>query len=227
LRCAAASAEALPRPFEPDVDPLLRRILAARTGAFLDVGATMGQYFLKQRGLGHGGPYLGVEATPELAAYLQDLPDLNTRPGEPGQVSACGLGDQVRVADLSVTAAFGSGSSLIAGFRPDDFYMAQRCVPVLPGDRVVSDLDLGPIAPIEIDVEGGELDVCRGLARTSEAEGPPLLLEVLPPDGLGRSEPILDRIHASAGNARVIGPDPRPQSAARAGDRRGRRRAAD
>jgi Methyltransferase FkbM domain len=70
-------------------------------------------------------------------------------------------------------------SSMVSGFRPDNFYRAKKYIYAVRGDNVVRDLEIDSIALIKIDVEGAELEVIRGLRASIENYSPYILFEVL------------------------------------------------
>lgn len=70
-------------------------------------------------------------------------------------------------------------ATLIRGFRQDDFYDARKAVLALPGDDVLTWLNLKNISIIKIDAEGAELEVMRGFEQSISTFRPFLVFEIL------------------------------------------------
>ena len=163
--------------FDPWRVPLLRAALAA-PGAFVDVGANVGQTLLRVRSLDPDRPYVAWEPNASCVDYLHRLIAANELKGV--RVVPAGLSDRDGLLTLHDHADHSAIASLVDGFRPAAFYTRTRHVAVLRGDDVLESLDLGPVAAIKIDVEGGELDVVKGLERTLAGRTPPVFCEILP-----------------------------------------------
>lgn len=123
----------------------------------LDVGANIGTFSLPLARAGFG--VVAVEPASDTGERLRRHIDMN------------GLTDQVRVEQLALGASDGSihlraGRSADVGLRTttgtSDIIETVR---VRRGDQLVSDLGMRP-ALVKVDVEGGELDVVRGLTST-------------------------------------------------------------
>ena len=162
-------------------DAWKRPLLAAafsKPGLILDVGANVGQTLLGVRALDPGRVYVGCEPNPPCAAVLEELVALNAFAD--AHVVPAGLSGGAGLLALHDHGEYSAIASTVAGFRPDSFYTRTRHVAVLRGDDVLRSLDLGPVAAIKIDVEGGELDVVKGLPETLSAHAPPVFCEILP-----------------------------------------------
>ena len=170
-----------PDRFDPWRLPLMRAALA-RPGAFVDVGANVGQTLLQVRGVDPDRAYVGWEPNPACVDYLHRLVAANDLAGV--TVVPAGLSDRAGLLTLHEHADHSAIASLVDGFRPAAFYTRARHVAVLRGDDVLRDLGVGggggPVAAVKIDVEGGELDVVRGLPETLAAHAPPVFCEILP-----------------------------------------------
>lgn len=180
----------LSRLYERRLDPVLRRALAGRNGTFVDVGAHVGLFLLKVRRMRPDLPYVGFEPNPDayriLAARIGKVPHARAL-----QVA---LGQAEGTAMLHLrTAGADPEASVVAGFREPSFYRSSLSVRVVPGDRQLSELGLGAVAMVKVDVEGAELEVLRGLRATLSRERPAVLCELLPPFE-GDTELSLERI---------------------------------
>ena len=163
--------------FEPWKRPLLEAAFA-RPGLLLDVGANVGQTLLAVRAIDPGRVYVGCEPNPPCAAVLEELVRLNDL--QDCHVVPAGLSGEPGLLTLHDHGDFSAIASTVDGFRPGSFYTHTRRVAVLRGDDVLRALDLGPVAAVKIDVEGGELDVVRGLPETLGTHKPPVFCEILP-----------------------------------------------
>jgi FkbM family methyltransferase len=163
---------------EPHLWPALRASLALRPGAFVDVGAHLGETLIKLLALGDGRRYVGFEPQVAAADYVRRLLALNRPAGD--VVVAAALGDRGGTAELLLAGELEGSASIVPGFRTEDFYVRTTVVPLLRGDDVLGELGAGPVGVVKIDAEGAELDVLRGLERTIETDRPLILCEILP-----------------------------------------------
>src|SRR4051812_34079059 len=120
------------------LDVVLRRCFERRAGAFVDVGANLGQTLLKVRALDADRPYYGFEPHPFCCHYLRELVARNA-------LRACAivpvaLADRVAVTPLLSTGATDTWATIVAGFRPDARYSRADPVPVFDGDSVLRQL---------------------------------------------------------------------------------------
>jgi FkbM family methyltransferase len=151
------------------------RLTADRlSGDFVDVGAHIGMYTIRAaRELRGRGRVLAFEPNPAARAQLEENVALN----------AC---DNVIVVGAAVGASRGrstlhvpaspdpSFSSLEAGRFPEGRPLD---VEVTTVDAAVAVHELRP-SLVKVDVEGGEVDVVRGMAETVEKFRPSVLVEV-------------------------------------------------
>lgn len=164
---------------EPWLDSVIRRLLDLRDGAFLDVGVNVGQTLLKFLQFStERHRYVGFEPNPSCLWYLSSL--LSTNQFRSVEIVPTGLSDINGVIRLFLKDDFDPGGSAVEGFRPANEYSASRIIPVLKGDQVVEMLGLSNVAIIKVDVEGGELEVLRGLERTLRTQHPFVISEILP-----------------------------------------------
>ena len=164
--------------YEQGMTVLFGRILAQRDGAFIDVGANIGQTLLTVLSIDPSRRYVGIEPQSACSADLQRFIRINDLTS--CDVVTCGLSDRAGLAVLSYERANDARASLVAEFRPPDLLTKKTVVPIVTGDEMLASLAIGDVALIKIDVEGGELEVLRGLPETLASRRPFVTLEVLP-----------------------------------------------
>ncbi|MBE9046262.1 FkbM family methyltransferase [Pleurocapsales cyanobacterium LEGE 10410] len=162
---------------EQYLDRCLKAILNFKSGAFLDVGANMGQTLLKILSIDASRQYFGFEPNIECCFYLEQLIALN-------QIQNCivlpvGLSNRTGVERLFTRQDKSVTASLVKDFRPDSFYSSSKYVDVAVGDSVLEKLDLAGIAVLKLDVEGGELECIEGLEQSICKYRPFIIFEVL------------------------------------------------
>ena len=167
---------------EPWLDVFYQAALDTRSGAFIDVGANVGQSLFKILRLDASRKYIGFEPQIEAASIIQQYLTLNKLSNH--QVFPIGLSNKSGYAELylhnkTFDRASSSVASIVCGFRPDDFYGGSKRIPVMTGDQVLPDLDLEEIALMKIDVEGAELEVIQGFEKTLQCFLPIIHFEVL------------------------------------------------
>lgn len=162
---------------EPWLDRIYEVVLGGN-GAFLDVGANVGQTMFKILSLQPDRQYIGFE--PQVACsflieqFIRDNRLTNC------SIFPFGLSNQNCLVKLhSDGGEYDSKASIIDNFRPPDYYAGFRWVPVRRGDDVLAELGAGTVAAIKIDVEGAELEVVNGLSKTIEHYRPYIVFEVL------------------------------------------------
>jgi FkbM family methyltransferase len=164
--------------YEHGMTVLFRRILSQRQGAFVDVGANIGQTLLNVLSIDASRRYVGIEPQSSCSADLQRFIRINDL--DRCDVVTCGLSDRTGLAVLNYERANDARASLVAEFRPRDLLTRKTVIPVVTGDELLAALDVGDVALIKIDVEGGELEVLRGFQETLARRRPVLTVEVLP-----------------------------------------------
>ena len=158
---------------------VLRALLSLRDGAFVDVGAHVGQTLVKLLVLGDPRPYLGFEPKPRAAAYVEALLAANGRAAD--CVLAAAAGEVTGVVPLSVEGDLDDGARVVHEAVHDRRRGGTvRPVPSVRGDEAVAAAGLGAVGLLKIDAEEAELEVVRGFARTIERDRPPILCEILP-----------------------------------------------
>jgi FkbM family methyltransferase len=166
---------------------LLRRLLADG-GDFVDVGAHVGMYSVAAAlHLGRRGRVLAFEPNPAARAQLAENLALNGCQNV--TLSPHAVSDRAGEALLHVPQTADPSFSSLAGGRFAEGEPVSVQTTTL--DVEAEALDLAP-ALIKVDVEGGELAVLAGAARTLE-QRPALLIEV-GPESAGSAERQLSEL---------------------------------
>jgi len=164
---------------EPHVRALVARLLGARTGAFIDVGANVGQTFVGVIAADPSRFYVGCEPLVSCAFFLDQF--IRDNALAHCRIVPVALSDANGMATLWSNGAFDLMASLTGDVQVDGGRRRFRSdVPTMTGDALMSALGVGAIAAIKIDVEGHELAVLRGFAGTIAAHRPAILFELLP-----------------------------------------------
>jgi len=163
---------------EIGLDLIFKSVLHCREGAFLDVGANLGQTMFKILAMDPTRRYIGLE--PQIACCLMTQRFLDENHITNFSILPVGLFNVSRMMKIhGGRTDYAATASVVAGFRPDSFYGSDRYVCLRRGDDVVSELGLASICGIKIDVEGAELEVLQGLEDTVQRTQPFLVFEVL------------------------------------------------
>ncbi len=160
---------------EPWMFELLRRLLGAQMGTFVDVGVNMGQTLLKVLLLDPTRRYVGFEPNP-LCVYYANL-IIQANGAKWATLLPCGLSDHGGLVTLFAIDSFDSSASIVEGFRDPAFYHVASHVMVAAGDEALAAVGDEPIGIVKIDVEGGELEVLRGLQGTLARHRPLVVCE--------------------------------------------------
>jgi FkbM family methyltransferase len=157
---------------------IIRTLLERTSGAFVDVGANIGQTLLKVKMADRDRAYFGFEPNPVAVAYLQQLSARNHFTHT--SIFPVGLSDHTAVVTLFLKDDVDPSASLVTGFRSPERYSMSRGVAVHRGDDVLEGIADLHVGILKIDVEGAELDVIAGCERTIARDQPVIICEVLP-----------------------------------------------
>lgn len=164
--------------YEPGHDAVLARILAERKGAFIDVGANVGQTLIKVLKIDAAREYVGFE--PQLSSALCIENFIRDNGLKNHTILAVGLSDSDTVMKFGVRFDNDTTASSNLDARPKEFYKYHFAVPARKGDTVLADLGIKDVAILKIDVEGAEFQVLSGFAETIRSSNPVVLFECLP-----------------------------------------------
>jgi FkbM family methyltransferase len=166
---------------------LIAAVLAHRQGAFLDIGANIGQTLIDFCAADADRPYIGFEPNPRCVEVLDDLVRANGL--RRCLVVPVGLSNATGIARLLSRpgSETDSGASIDATLRPGRVWDVSL-VPCFPLDEIREPLGIDGIALVKIDVEGAELAVLEGMRRTIANSAPWIACEVLHRDRLVSAE---------------------------------------
>lgn len=167
---------------EPHLSVVFERLYSPGI-LLIDVGANIGQTLVKFFAVaGPAGRYIGFEPNAKAASYVEELIIRNDL--KYAAIVPVGLGLNAHLAALLLHSAGSTdpAASMQGAIRDADFYGSRKTVAVFDGDSALATLGVpeGPII-LKIDVEGGELEVLRGLEDTISRLRPLIILEILPP----------------------------------------------
>jgi len=164
---------------EPFMMPVLTRVLESTGGTFVDVGANIGQTFIKVLAIDPDRPYVGFDPQVECCVFINQFITDNRL--QHAKVIPIALSNQNRLCTLfsnhpgdDMASILDAPSGVVQPWR------LSRWVPARVGDEVFEELGLRDIGVIKIDVEGTELQVLSGLVRTLNEQRPIVVFEVLP-----------------------------------------------
>ena len=161
---------------EPWLTPLLRTLLSHRSGAFVDVGVNIGQTLMKVLKCDPTREYYGFEPNPVCYDYVRRLKEISNL--EHVYLVPVGLSDRTHLGQLFGNSLTDPGATTTRGFRGTEKDENGQLVPLCKGEDLLP--GLLDVAVVKIDVEGGELEVIRGLYETLRRCRPFVLCEVLP-----------------------------------------------
>ena len=160
---------------------LIQDLVRGRAGAFVDIGANLGQTLLDLRISDSQRAYVGFEPNPTCVHYVQRLVALNGWT-ESVTIVAAGVSDTCGVARLFMAAGqrTDEAATIDGALRSSARSVRSVAVPLVHLDAVWESLSPEPAAFVKIDVEGYEATVLRGAQELIRRDRPPILCEVLP-----------------------------------------------
>lgn len=165
-------------PSEEWMTVLMQKLSQSKKGAFIDIGVNLGQTLIKYKSLAISEPYYGFEPNPNCCTYVHEL----IRKNRYGNVHIfpVGVSDNTGVTLLHINNDADSSGSMIENFRAPSYYSDSIQVLTVNGDELLQKIRLESVSIIKIDVEGAELEVLKGLARTISRYKPYIICEILP-----------------------------------------------
>lgn len=164
--------------YEPGHDIIIQTLLDAKPGVFVDVGANVGQTLLKLLNVSRERSYIGFE--PQLSAALDVEQFIRDNDLKSHIILPLGIANKPGILKLGTRFANDTGASLTHDVRPTEFFDNFNHVPVNSGDDILAQLDVAEVCLIKIDVEGAELEVMKGFAKTLDEQRPSIIFECLP-----------------------------------------------
>ncbi len=163
---------------EPWMYDLLRRLLPLKHGAFIDVGANVGQTLIKLKALDPPRTYIGFEPNPACVVYLTEL--IRENAFADCHIVPVGLfsEDGVSILNLYTDHLADDAASLIE--KPHCEIHSRMFVPVFRFEAISNVLPMEDIGIVKIDAEVSELEVVRSMADLLAKDRPLVLLEILP-----------------------------------------------
>lgn len=163
---------------EEETNPVLKAIFDIRKGAFIDVGANVGQTLIKLLTIDNNRQYIGFEPQVSGCFFIDQF--LRDNKLNNHVIMPLGLSNRNEIVKLGLREVNDVTASMVEEYRPEGFYSYYQYIPVIPGDDILPIFELSSISVIKIDVEGGELEVIKGLRLTIEKYMPYIFFEVLP-----------------------------------------------
>lgn len=159
--------------------PVLEHILPRKSGAFFDIGANRGQTIVKLASLDPIRRYVGFEPNLQCCYFVEQVIQQN------GLVNATilplALSDDIGIALLRLSKRGTESSTIVEGVRSEYAYNTAKPIYRAVGDEIAQALGVDSLAVLKVDVEGGELEVLRGLRGMIARHRPCLIFEILPP----------------------------------------------
>jgi FkbM family methyltransferase len=158
---------------------LIRRLVSTDDGAFIDVGANIGQTLLDLRVSHPTVQYIGLEPNPSCVFYLRTLIKLNEFNN--CQLIPVGLSDETRCVQFYLSKdvdASDTRATVLRDLRPTRSLYSQY-IPCFRFDDLYENIDVKNINFVKIDVEGAELETLIGMKTSLQKFRPNILCEVL------------------------------------------------
>lgn len=180
---------------EYQVEAIIHALLTSYKGTFVDVGANVGQTLLKVLSIDARRRYIGFDASIFCAHFVDRLIKINGF--QTCTILPIGLSDHPHVVDLQFSREGDGAASIVDNFwTGGNAKQYRQSIYVDRGDTVLNSLGERELSAIKIDVEGGELEVLRGLRETILSSKPAIIMEVLPAstsdDGTEKTRPVVE-----------------------------------
>jgi len=164
---------------EPWMSQLLGKLLSEKEGAFIDVGANIGQTLLKVKSIDQELLYYGFEINHVCLFYLNELIKLNNFKST--SIIPVGLSDKTVLTSLNFFSKYSDDAtaSILEQIRPNEKIEKKEFVYVTRMDDLIENM-VPKIAVLKIDVEGAEIEVLKGAISTIRLNQPIIIVEILP-----------------------------------------------
>ena len=159
---------------------VLQLVISLKSGAFIDVGANVGQTLLKVKSVDPNILYYGFEPHPTCIYYLNELIEHN-RIGY-ANLFPVAVSDEPGIARLNFyyDSDTDSAASIIPDFKLSGDVLKTVFIPCFPMDYFQEFIDSSKVGTVKIDVEGAELEVLKGVKSFLIKSRPYIIVEVLP-----------------------------------------------
>ena len=158
---------------------VIKRLVSPDDGAFIDVGANVGQTVLDVLSSHPTVQYIGFEPNPACVFYLRTLIKLNEFNN--CQLIPVGLSDETKCVPFYLSKDADSSdtrATVLRDLRPGrSLYF--NYIPCFRFDDLYQTIDVKNINFIKIDVEGAELETLIGMKTSLQKFRPNILCEVL------------------------------------------------
>ena len=162
---------------------VLEHFLPKVHGAFVDVGANIGQTLCKVKLADPARAYYGFEPNASCHTYLEELVRINR--WRSVHLFPCGLGDRAVILPMHVRddRATDSKGSILPDARPELDLARKKMACFFAFDDIADVIDEA-IAFVKIDVEGAELEAVRGFVESLRRDQPVVVIELMPVESL-------------------------------------------
>lgn len=159
---------------------VIKKMLTGKRGAFVDVGANIGQTLLKLKSVDENIEYLGFEPNKACVSYLAELIKINKFKNV--HIYPIGLYNTDKSANLVMSSGkeVDAGATVITNFRAKKNNSNEIIVDLARADNIKSLINISDISVIKIDVEGAELEVLEGAIGIIKKHCPVIIIEILP-----------------------------------------------
>lgn len=159
---------------EPQLTPVFRRALEARSGALVDVGANTGQTLLRLLSIAPSRRYVGFEPLISCCHAVHQFIEDNAMTN--AVVLPVALSDENAVIPFYALDPYDLMATMAGNMTDGKPALVQARI----GDEVLAELEVEEISVLKIDGGFEELRIMHGLELTISAHRPWLFFEVLP-----------------------------------------------
>lgn len=165
---------------EPWMTDVLRKFVPHFDGAFVDIGANIGQTLLQLRAIDSERQYIGFEPNPSCASYLLELVRLNSLSFTDVVPAACGVKYGIEKLFCYQDSLFDSSASMVPDFRPNSIVNQANYIVTVPVSECLRALGYKAIGVVKIDIEGYEATAIEALETELRERRPCIIIELLP-----------------------------------------------